>query len=267
MPLDENPYLIPGRWIARGDPMPNDGEPDYVEPILGIVFDLDGTLVVSRHDFDRMRREVIATAVRHGADPGALSPKEPVARLFEAVRSDLTSRGRPEGDLYRFEAEANRAIDAIEMEALPRTTVRDGAAPLLAHLSERGYRLGLLTRSAEPFVRAALARTSLAEYFPYLRTRSAPGPAKPSPEALFLLLSEMGVPPDRALFVGDHLIDAECATRARVHFYALLPVPGDDNGMTRERFLAAGAAAVAEDLPDLGRMLGLPARGPSARPA
>ena len=79
-------------------------------------------------------------------------------------------------------------------------------------LAERGFRLAVLTRSAEPFCRAALQKTGLAEYFPYLRSRSSPGPAKPSPEALLLLLEEMGVPPDRALYVGDHQIDAECAT-------------------------------------------------------
>ncbi len=247
--------------------MPSSGEPDFVDPILGVVFDLDGTLVLSRHDFARMRREVRAVAVRHGADAAGLAPEAPVAHLFEAARTDLLSRGVPEGEVYRFETDANRAIDAIEMEALPRTTARDGAAPLLRLLTDRGYRLGLLTRSAEPFVRAALARTALADFFPYLRTRSAPGPAKPSPEALHLLLREMEVPPDRALFVGDHRIDAECATRARVHFYALLPAPGDDNGMTRERFLAAGAKAIAEDLGELGRMLGLPSPGPSARTA
>ncbi len=32
-----------------------EGAPRYVEPLLGLVFDLDGTLVLSRHDFGRMR--------------------------------------------------------------------------------------------------------------------------------------------------------------------------------------------------------------------
>lgn len=238
--------------------MPTDGEPRYLEPILGIVFDLDGTLVDSRHDFARMRKEVIASAVRHGVDPTHLSPQEPIAHLLEAARNDLERRNAPEGDIFRFEAEANRVIDAIEMEALPRTVARAGASALLKVLGDRGYRVGLLTRSAEPFVRAALLKTELAPFFPYLRTRSAPGPAKPSPDALFLLLKEMGVPIDRALFVGDHILDAECATRARVRFYGLLPDASDANGMTRERFLAAGAAAVADDLFDLGRILGVP---------
>jgi phosphoglycolate phosphatase-like HAD superfamily hydrolase len=140
---------------------------------------------------------------------------------------------------------------------LPRTVPRAGAAPLLKSLSARGFRLGLLTRSSETFARQALLRTGLDSYFAYLRSRSAPGPAKPSPEALLLLLKEMEVPLDRALFVGDHLIDAECATRARVRFYAVLPDPSEPTAptMTEDRFLAAGASAIAKDLPELLRHL------------
>jgi len=76
----------------------------------------------------------------------------------------------------------------------------------------------------------------------------------------------MGVPLERALYVGDNLIDAECAVRARVRFYGLLPDPSDALAAetTAERFTAAGAAAVARDLPELGRHLGV---APKPRPA
>jgi len=152
------------------------------------------------------------------------------------------------------------------MEALPRTVPRPGAPELLRALTARGFRLAILTRSSEVFARSALQRTGLAPFFPYLRSRSTPGPAKPSPEALLLLLREMGVPLERALFVGDHLIDAECATRARVRFYALLPDPSDaqNSEMSADRFLSVGASAVARDLPELGRHLGA-AQPPSPR--
>ena len=239
--------------------------PRYLEPLLGIVFDLDGTLVVSEHDFGRMRREVIRIAERSGVVPGHLSTAEPIHATMEKARSELLASGAPEGVVLRMENEAHKAIDAIELEALPRTVARSGAPALLRELTGRGFRLAVLTRSAEPFCRAALVKTGLAEYFPYLRSRSSPGPAKPSPEALHLLLREMEVPPDRALYVGDHAIDAECATRARVRFYGVLPPRSSGpDPMTVERFKAIGAQAVATDLPDLGRHLGLSLPSPSA---
>ena len=234
-----------------------DSQPHFLEPLLGVVFDLDGTLVLSHHDFGRMRAEVIALAEHYGVAPGHLSVQEPIHRIIEAAREELRTTGAPDGSVYRFEAEYHKRIDAIELEALPRTVARAGAAELLEALSHRGFRLGLLTRSSESFAREALRRTGLAPYFAYLRSRSTPGPAKPSPESLLVLLHEMGVPIARALFVGDHLSDAETGTRARVRCFAVLPVPSAPTSasMSEDRFLAAGAAAIARDLAELRRQL------------
>jgi phosphoglycolate phosphatase len=230
-----------------------------LEPLLGVAFDLDGTLILSHHDFRRMRAEVIRIAQQNGVVPGHLTLEQPIHQIIEASRAEIQNSGAPEGNLFRFEAEYRKRIDAIELEALPRTVPRPGAEPLLKALSARGFRIGLLTRASETFAREALNRTGLAAYFGYLRSRSAAGPSKPSPEALLALLTEMQVPRDRAVYVGDHPIDAECAIAARVRFYAVLPDPSEasTSGMTAERFLAAGASAIAPDLAQLARQLGV----------
>jgi len=240
--------------------MPPPGtQPRFLEPLLGIVFDLDGTLILSHHDFGRMRAEVVRLAERSGVVPGHLAVSDPIHRIVENAREEMRNAGAPDGVLYRFEAEYQKAIDAIELEALPRTVARPGAPALLQSLSDRGYRLGLLTRSSESFARQALLRTQLASYFTYLRSRSSAGPAKPSPEALLLLLKDMEIPIDRALYVGDHLLDAECARRAAVRFYAVMPDPSEAEAthstMSEDRFLAAGASAIAKDLPELNHHL------------
>jgi HAD superfamily hydrolase (TIGR01549 family) len=235
---------------------PSEGNTLYLGPLLGVIFDLDGTLVESAHDFLRMRREVIRIAEAHGVMPGHLSVHEPIPRIMEAALTELSFGGVPEGDRFRFESEVNETIDRIELEALPGTRAQPGAIPLLRSLTGRGFRLGILTRSSEVFCRAALQKTGLKEFFPYLRTRSSPGPAKPSPESLLLLLKEMGVPLDRAVFVGDHPFDGECATRAHVRFLGVTPPspPGSD---LADRLKKAGALAVAPNLDGIGRVLGL----------
>jgi phosphoglycolate phosphatase len=228
--------------------------PPFLEPLLGIVFDLDGTLVLSNHDFGRMRREAIRLSEHYGVVPGHLSLEQTIAEILTAARSELESSAVPEGQRFRFEAEVHKTIDAIEMEALPRTVPREGAARLLSALTARGFRLAVLTRSSEEFCRGALQKTDLLRFFPYLRTRSAPGPSKPDPESLLLLLHEMGIPVHRALLVGDHRLDGECATRAGVRFWAILPDGGGEEGLA-DRFRAGGAAAVARDLRELGGYL------------
>jgi phosphoglycolate phosphatase len=237
-------------------------DPRYHDPVLGVVFDLDGTLVESPHDFDRMRREVIRIAERSGVVPGHLSIRQTIPSLLDEALRELERGGAREGVRFRFEAEATQALDAIELEALSRTTARAGAVDLLDGLAARGYRLGVLTRSSATFAREALRRTGLQPFVRAIRSRTDSGPAKPDPKALLLLLEALGVPPDRAVSVGDHLLDAECAARARVRFYAVLPVRSGELGTDVERFRAAGAAAVAPDLGAIGRQLGL--AGPSA---
>ena len=212
--------------------------------------------MLSPHPFDRMRREVIRIAERHGVAPGHLSITQTIPALMDAAVHELERNGAPAGNRYRFEAEATRRIDEIELESLPGTVVRPGAVELLGALEERSYRVGVLTRSCATFAHEALKKTGLTRFVHTLRTRSESGPAKPDPEALLLTLKAMDVPPNRAVYVGDHLLDAECAMRARVRFFALLPPHPNALGTDVDRFKAAGAAAIAPSLADLGRQLG-----------
>lgn len=245
-------------------PLPgSEVDPPFLEPFLGIVFDLDGTLIVSHHDFGRMRREVIRLAERYGVAPEHLSPEDPIHRTLERARLEMQGSGFPPTLLFRFEADVAALLNTIELEALPRTRARDGAATLLQGLVDRGFRLGILTRSSEEFCQKALAQVGLNRYFGHLRTRSSPGPAKPSPESLRAILRAMEVPTDRALFVGDQLLDADCARGAGVRFYAVLPAGDSPTELTEERFRLGGATAVARDLEGLARQLDvLPPRHP-----
>ncbi len=239
--------------------------PSFTEPALGIVFDLDGTLVDSQHDFPRLRKTVVHLAEKYGVAPGRLSITETVNRLLRDATAILAAQNVPEGQIFRFEKEVNEAIDTIEMEALPRTKAAPNAGPVLKALSEKGFRLGLLTRSSDHFARSALSKTELAPYFPFLRSRSSPGPVKPSPEALRLLLDTMGVPTDRAVLVGDQLLDCECAVAARVKFYGVLLPAKDPLHVDIDKFRAGGATAVARDLAELAGFFGAKVgAGPSA---
>ena len=227
--------------------------------LRGIVFDLDGTLIVSHHDFRRMQEEVVSLAEEFGVPQGRIQVTEAIGttQTIRGARSQLELAGVDAARRSRFEVELRRSIDVIEMEALSRTSLRSGAEALLKTLRDRGFGLGLFTRSSEAFCRAALARVHLDFFFSNVRTRDTPGPEKPSPEALHALLREMRVPVGRAVLVGDHLEDAECAMRAGVLFYGVLPDPAQPNPTTTQSFLSSGAAAVATDLSEIAGLLGV----------
>jgi phosphoglycolate phosphatase len=227
-----------------------------------IVFDLDGTLVLAPHDFRKMREAIARSALAHGARAGSVAVNEQIgtSQTFAAARRALQAANASTATLSQFEKEADALVDEVEVEALPKTTAREGAVPLLTALRARGVLLGVFTRSSDRFCREALRRTGLAEFFSHVRTRSAAGPAKPAPEALLLLVRVMGLPVERTLFIGDNLEDAACAEGAGVRFFGLLSDPKLPRPTTAEHFRRAGAEEVAANLTEVARLLGLAPR-------
>ncbi len=223
----------------------------YHVSYLGVVFDLDGTLVESRHDFRTMRAAVKSLAEKAGIPPGELHTTMAIPQIMAYTMDRLRQLGLSDGVRYKFEADANRLLDDMELKALPTTKIRAGSVPFLERLSGEGYRLGLLTRSSARFTEQVLHGTGLRPLFRAVRTRSDPGPSKPDPEALLRLLKEMMVSPDRAVYVGDHPLDLECAIAARVDFIGLVhPSPPGPKG-AEEELRRRGARVVVRSFEDL----------------
>ena len=156
------------------------------------IFDLDGTLTVAAHDFDAMRREL-------GLPPGvgllesiAALPAEKSAALHVRLRAweeEVADRARPEADV----------------------------APLLEALTERGARLGIVTRNHSDVAWTTLERAGLDRWFEPAhvvgRDRAA---AKPDPDGIHALLSAWRAPPDDAVMVGDYVADLHAGRAAGV---------------------------------------------------
>ena len=231
---------------------PPSSAPPYFRPYLGVIYDMDGTLVDSRLDFSRMRHAVIELAGRSGVPPGELHPTMSIPHLLGYARDRLQQLGLPPGVYLRLEAEANHRLDELELEALDRVTLVPDALEHLRRMRESGYRLGILTRSSEGFTRGALKKEGLLDLFDRIRTRSDSGPAKPDPESLRILLSDMGVPRERAVYVGDMPADLECASGAGVDFIAFV-AEGGSAAAREEELRRKGARRLAHGMAELHR--------------
>src|SRR4029079_7060740 len=104
--------------------------------IRGIVFDLDGTLVDSRLDFDPLRREM------------ELPPDQPI--LESLARLDPLHAARCHDILHRHEWEG------AEPAVLP-----PGARELVAVLDSRSIRQAIATRNSRRITEATLAKLDL----------------------------------------------------------------------------------------------------------
>ena len=240
-------------------------------PLGGVVFDLDGTLILSHHDFARMRRAIVESASRYGVPAASIARAETVgtSETMAAAHEALAAIDPSGATTARFDRECAERVDAIEREAVERSTPRPGALDLLTSLGKAHLTLGLFTRSSEAFCEEVLVRLGWQELFAHRRTRSASGPAKPSPEALRRLLEEMRLLPEETVYVGDHPEDARCASALGVAFCAVLPAPGEPAPFGVRDFAELGAAAVVATLSEVvavPRIAERLARAPSATP-
>jgi phosphoglycolate phosphatase len=221
---------------------------------MAIIFDLDGTLVESPLDFRAMHKSVVDLAARSGVPREEFHTAKSVPQMMEIATKWLREMNVGDGPALRFEAEANKSLDEIEMAALPQARPVPGVKEVLAALHEQGYRFGLLTRSCDTFARACLHKSELLPLFSRLRTRNDSGPAKPDPASLTVLLKDMDVVRDRTVFVGDRALDIECSRGAGVDFIGIVH-PGAQAKEREEELKNHGAFHVVHSFAELKKQL------------
>ena len=147
------------------------------------IFDMDGTLTVSIHDFEAIRKEL-------GLEPG-----EPI---LEVLAQMPTEKARP----------LHQRLDEIEFEVAGRATAGEGVAKLLDSLRSRGVPLGILTRNGRDIAFETLRACGLMEFFTpeYVIGREQAKP-KPEPDGILQLLSKWQQPAARTVMVGDYFFD------------------------------------------------------------
>jgi phosphoglycolate phosphatase len=174
---------------------------------IGILFDLDGTLIDSRAD---LALAVNLTRAELGLPP--LPQAQVVGYVGEGVRTLLT-RALPE---LPDQLEQALAINMRHYHAhlLDQTRLYPGVRPALERLHRRGHRLMVVTNKPKE---AALRILAGLEVAPLLAAVVGGGdcPAlKPDPAPLRLALEQAGAPAEGSWMVGDHFTDLEAGRRA-----------------------------------------------------
>jgi len=164
-----------------------------------VIFDLDGTLLVTPLDFDAIRAEV--------GLPDGVPILEAMGTLTDAER-----------------ARANRVLDRHEAEAADRSHLMPGAEKLLAWLRSRGIKVAVLTRNSRASVEHAVRQHGLAFDATVAREDNKP---KPSPAGVHDLMEACGADAAGTLVVGDFRFDIEAGTGAGVRTIALVAEPTD----------------------------------------
>jgi len=221
-----------------------------------VLFDADQTLL----DFDRAQ----ARALREAVPRVGLRFSPHLLRAYRVINDALWERfrqGAISGERLAHErfrqllAHAGgdeQAAALLGCLFLDRLAQRGDRLPdcrrTLERLARR-YRLGVVTNGYDRVQRSRLAAAGLTSFFEVVVTSEACRFAKPDPRILGVALAALGLPPRRALYVGDDpRTDAAAAAAARVPFVWLdrgLPLPA---GTRRPRQRVASLTELAERL-------------------
>lgn len=177
--------------------------------IKAIGFDLDGTVLDTRVDYDRLNdadREVLD---RHGIPfDDVFGPDPPARRRRAPIRDWLDSVGR--GDEFRdIDGEIDDLCTFYETQFIDSARGFPGTAECIDSLRSMGYRTGLLTRGSREYADRVLPRFGLHDRMDAIVGRDYTwfDDAKPSPMAMIHFAGELGVEPDEILYVGDSITD------------------------------------------------------------
>jgi phosphoglycolate phosphatase len=199
-----------------------------------VLFDFDFTLADSSagvvecfaHGFERVGLpDVEAARVRRTI---GLTLDEAL-RVLHGVEDPIVVRAF-------FDAFRERAADVM----VAKTRFLERAIEAVRACRDAGLATAICSTKKRSHIEGVLERDGVTTLFDVVIGHDDVPAAKPAPDALHAALARLDVGTDRALYVGDHPVDAEAAARAGVAFVAVLTGPS-----RREEF---GAHAVREFL-------------------
>jgi pyrophosphatase PpaX len=178
-------------------------------PARALVIDLDGTLADT---FPAMRVAYCAAAGRDVGVDELLALFGPGAGTEAQI---LVTLGAPHPDALELWYTRYREAHA-DLALFP------GMREALALARRRGLRTGMLTGKGRRSTLITLDALGITPLFDTVVTGDeAPAP-KPDPGGLLLALGRLGVPPERAVYIGDSLADGGAARAAGARFAAAL---------------------------------------------
>ncbi|MEE8338413.1 MAG: HAD family hydrolase [Dehalococcoidia bacterium] len=173
--------------------------------LKAVLFDLDSTLADSEPLIAALQREVLRD---HGHAVGA-DDLAPLAGLTFPLKMQALGVAGPYEALDKQYRERYR-------DRLAETPAIAGAASLLAALSDRGIACAIVSNKVEDGAVRLIAALGWDGYLPVIvgRDTTNDGARKPDPGPALHALTQLGVAPSDACFVGDSAADMGCGASA-----------------------------------------------------
>ena len=180
-----------------------------------VIFDFDYTLA----DSSRGVVECINSAlVRLGLPAvSAEEARRTIGLSLSDTFTHLTGKSTVQSDEFArvFVERANEVMTdlAVLLESVPEAVTM---------LKRQGLTLGIVSTKFRYRIQSILCREGLLDSFDVIVGGEDVSRHKPDPEGVLLVMERLKSSPTDSVYVGDSLVDAETARRARVPFIAVL---------------------------------------------
>ena len=220
-----------------------------MRPVKAVVFDLDGTLMDSKIDYEKMGNRIRELLVSRGL-PEPLEDRRKVYRVISGGAATLREYGLPEASLEATMAEMKTIMNDIELEALDAMELKPYARTVVAELHGEGLGLGVATRSHREYTLRGLKRYDMLRFFHQVVARDDVPYPKPDPRHLLYTIRLLGVDPEDTLFIGDTTTDLQTADAAGVEFIGYWR---DESWA--QRLMEGGCSRIVKDLREITRLV------------
>lgn len=214
-------------------------------PYRAVVFDLDGTLVESHIDYEKMGEQIKVLLAKMGMTEH-IEDRRKAYQVIRGGAETLLEYGLPEENLEATLVELDNVMNGIELEALPTMLLKPNAHETLKDLQKDGYRLGIATRSHGGYAVKALAKFKMSHYFHGVVGRDETPHPKPDPRHLLSTIELIKARPEETLYIGDTTTDLTTSLAANVDFVGYWR---DDEWA--KRLMDGGCKKIIRDLYDL----------------
>ncbi len=178
--------------------------------VEAVLFDFEGTLV----DHQWNRQEAVRETLKSLQSLGF-----PVSRLrgrkYSLLKKEVIAIASETGQSPDpFLKEIDRIYDQFDEDALSRWSLRSQVIDFLTSLKACGIQTGLVTNLGAKVLKVGLITLGLTPLFDIVVSRNDVKQPKPNGEGILLGLHRLGVPTEKALFIGDSLDDIQASKEA-----------------------------------------------------
>ncbi len=208
--------------------------------VKAVIFDLDGTLVEFKLDYNTERAELIQLLTDQGVPASILSMNGGMFGTLKKVETYMRNTGKKAKEIDRVRETVLSLADRYELQAARETDLVPGALEALNALRNMKLKMSLFTIDGEKATSFVLRRFRIGHFFDAVITRDVVAAVKPDPAHLKAALEALNVTPYEAIVVGDSTLDMRCARALSV--LAVGVVTGIS---APERLMDAGASYLA----------------------